>query len=147
MLIKNYNLGSFIQDIECQVQQILLESMKRHDSNVFTAYLVDFTWKIVQVKIACMVRQLNFKITTDARAVDQRHDMEKKKMRAEHEREMEDLNKEIEQLKVKIDAQQTQLTSYTRELENKSSIIRQQREELAQLRSPQGYSHFMHTIG
>ena len=56
VLIKNYNLSCFIQDIEMQFQQILLECMKRHDSNVFTAYLVDFTWKMVQIKLAFMVR-------------------------------------------------------------------------------------------
>lgn len=54
--------------------------MKRSDYNVFTAYMVEFTWKVVQVKIAFMVRQLNYKVATDIRSLktQAKMNMEKK---------------------------------------------------------------------
>lgn len=65
VLIKNFSFSKFIEEINVVFQSILLDAMKRSDENVFTAYMIDFTWKVVQVKVAFMVRQLNYKVTTD----------------------------------------------------------------------------------
>ena len=73
-------MGEFIQEIDKVFQSIQLDAINRNEENVFTAYMVDFTWKVVQVKIAFMVRQLNFKVATDLRNLNtqQEKDMEKK---------------------------------------------------------------------
>ncbi len=65
VLIKNYNLGTFIEDMDVTIQNLILYMVKQNDFNVFLAYMVEYIWKIIQVKLAFMVRQLNYKVASD----------------------------------------------------------------------------------
>lgn len=47
------------------LQDIQTYMLKQNENNCFGAYMVDYTWKIIQVKLALMVRQLNWKVTED----------------------------------------------------------------------------------
>ena len=46
-MIKNYNLGDFILDMDTTLQDIQLDMLKRSDENCFSAYMVDFVWKMI----------------------------------------------------------------------------------------------------
>lgn len=59
--------------------------LKRCATNCFPAYVIDFVWKIIQVKLALMVRQLNWKVAKDFRAKAQESKEEILKQKAEYE--------------------------------------------------------------
>ena len=73
VLIKNYNLSQFIEDIGMAVQNTIQYMVKRNDQNVFPAYMIDYIWKMIQVKLALMVRQLNYKVASDLRHSNREH--------------------------------------------------------------------------
>ena len=77
--------------------------LKRDATNCFGTYIVDFVWKIIQVKFAFMIRQLNFKVAKDFREKDKYYNMEFLKQKAEYELKFKDLNKEIEEHKKVIE--------------------------------------------
>ncbi len=39
--------------------------LKQDDFNIFIAYMLEYIWKMIQVKLALMVRQLNYKVAND----------------------------------------------------------------------------------
>ena len=96
-LIKNYNLSQFINDMNATLQTISVFTLKQTSENVFVAYLFDYFWKIVQVKMALMVRQLNFKATKDLRERAAAADYELAKQRQKYEVEISMLKKTIEE--------------------------------------------------
>ena len=40
-------MSEFINDIDTTLQDIMFEMIKRSDENCFSAYMVDFVWKII----------------------------------------------------------------------------------------------------
>ena len=84
-LIKNYNLSQFVCDIDTTLQDWQTQMLKRDATNCFGTYIIDFVWKMIQVKLAFMVRQLNFKLTKDFREKEKHHNMEFLKQKAEYE--------------------------------------------------------------
>ena len=70
VLIKNYNFSEFLGDIDSTIQDCMNYMMQRSELNCFSAYIIDFTWKIVQVKLAFMIRNLNFKVKNDFKDKD-----------------------------------------------------------------------------
>ena len=83
---------------------------------MFGAYLVDFTWKIVQVKLALMVRQLNYKVVSDLKERDRKFAFEVKKLRAENAEQVAGLEKEIARLKATIGLQQTTIDNHLKQI-------------------------------
>ena len=79
VLIKNYNLSEFIKTIDMTFQDIQMYMLKRNEENCFGAYMVDYTWKIIQVKLALMVRQLNWKVIQDRKEKEEEFKIELKK--------------------------------------------------------------------
>ena len=79
VLIKNYNFSEFLGDVDSTVQDCMNYMMQRSDLNCFPAYIIDFTWKIIQVKLAFMIRNLNFKINNDFKDKDLANNNEIKK--------------------------------------------------------------------
>ena len=71
VLIKNYNFSEFLGDVDSTIQDCQNYMMARSELNCFPAYIIDFTWKIIQVKLAFMVRNLNFKVKNDFKNKDQ----------------------------------------------------------------------------
>ena len=59
-----------MSDIDCTMQDTIHYMVKRNDMNCFPAYLIDFTWKMIQVKMAFMVRNLSFKVKNDFKDKD-----------------------------------------------------------------------------
>ena len=96
MLIKNYNLSQFVADMDQTWQQIILYLTNRTKANIFGAYMIDFTWKIVQVKLALMVRQLNYKVVKDLEDKEAQHKYEFDRMQASYELQIADLKRTIE---------------------------------------------------
>ena len=56
VLVKNYNLSDFIIAIDSSLQDLQNYMMKRDENNCWAAYIIEYTWKIIQVKMALMVR-------------------------------------------------------------------------------------------
>ena len=91
VLIRNYNLREFIIDMDVTAQGIMNDMMKRAESNCFAAYMLDFFWKIVQVKLAFLVRQLNWKVSSDLVEQRKQHEAAMAAQREAYERKIEDL--------------------------------------------------------
>lgn len=97
MLIKNYNMETFISDIDSTVQDVMTymvtEETKR---GCFNAYLIDYIWKLIQVKFSFMVQQLNWKVTTELQALSRIHQKKLLDQKVEHRIEVKALKDEIE---------------------------------------------------
>ena len=100
-LIKNQKLSEFIKDIDSTLQDIQLDMLKRSDENCFSAYMIDFAWKMIQVKLALIVRQLNWNVATDFMKKDQEAKEELQKQKLCFEIEIAQLNKHLEAQKAK----------------------------------------------
>lgn len=48
--------------------------------------MIDYVWKITQVKMALMVRQLNWKITSEKISIDEDHKSELEKQKIDYEK-------------------------------------------------------------
>lgn len=70
--------------------------LKRSDENCFSAYMIDFAWKMIQVKLALIVRQLNWNVATDFMKKDQEAKEELQKQKLSFEIEIAQLNKHLE---------------------------------------------------
>ena len=72
VLIKNYNFSGFVSDMSSTIQDAmaymaeekLLVTMQR---GCFNAYLLDYIWKLIQVKISLMIQQINWKVSDETR--------------------------------------------------------------------------------
>lgn len=78
------------------LQTIQVYSLKLSDENIFAYYLIDYFWKIVQIKMALMVRQLNFKVCHDIQVREEEVQAELQQQRYKYELEIIELNKTIE---------------------------------------------------
>ena len=70
VLIKNYNFSEFLHDIDSTFQDCINYMIGRDEENCFAAYIVDYTWKCIMMKLAFMVRNLNFKVKNDFKDKD-----------------------------------------------------------------------------
>ena len=70
VLIKNYNFSEFLADIDATFQDCINYMTSRDEQNCFPAYVIDYTWKCIQMKLAFMVKNLNFKVKNDFKDKD-----------------------------------------------------------------------------
>ena len=70
VLIKNYNFSEFLADIASTYQDCMNYMISRDEQNCFPAYIIDYTWKCIQMKLAFMVRNLNYKVKNDFKDKD-----------------------------------------------------------------------------
>ena len=122
--------------------------LKHNQTNCFSAYVIDFVWKIIQVKLAFMVRQLNWKVNKDLREKDNFYNMEILKQKAEYELKLEDLRKEIEKHKKVIEQQNVTNEGHLTQIKNKNESLREYRYELDNLRNPPNgqLGHFLESL-
>lgn len=92
MLIKNYNLGTFIEDLDVTIQNLILYMLKKNDFNIFLAYMIEYIWKIIQVKLAFMVRQLNYKVASDIVEANREKKWQFEEQAASYEEKISELN-------------------------------------------------------
>ena len=110
VLIKNYNLSTFISEMDQTVQDTMAYMNEQKPDEVlhrgcFNAYLLDYLWKLIQVKISLMVQQLNWKVCNEKRVYQTKFEQKLKIQQARHELQLKELHEKIEAQEKKIDEQ------------------------------------------
>ena len=75
------------------------------DKGCFNAYLVDYIWKIIQVKFAFLIQQLNWRVSNELKARVRKSDEDFEKYKREKDKEIQKLKSEIDSYKQTIQDQ------------------------------------------